>query len=115
MANANSAFSPLAYFSMPKNSFVTNTTITGKQSGAAIDVHVGCAHASTTSSWYQDQTELSTSSSNNEYQSIDGASTGHLRIVDLDQYTNDEYRCVSGNGESTYLGVFLNSGGESFM
>ena len=100
---------------MPKNSFVTNTTITGKQSTASIDVHVGCAHASTTSSWHQDQTELSTSSSNNEYQSIDGTSTGHLRIIDLALYTNDEYRCVSGNGEITYLGVFLNSGSELSM
>ena len=100
---------------MRKNSFVTNTTTTGKASTAAIDAHAACAHASTTSSWHQDQTELSTSSSNNEYQSIDGASTGHFRIVDLSQYTNDEYRCVSGNGEITYLGVFLNNGSESSM
>ena len=94
---------------------MTNTTITGKASAASIDAHVGCAHASSTSSWYQDQTELSTSSSNNEYQSIDSSSMSHLRIIELSQYTNDEYRCVLGNGEITYLGVFLNNGGESSM
>ena len=94
---------------------MTNTTITGKQSGAAIDAHVACAHATSTSSWHQDQTELSTSASNNEYQLIDYFSISHLRIIDLSQYTNDEYCCELGNGEITYLGVFLNSGGELSM
>ena len=114
LVNANPALTPVHYFTMPRNSFVTNQTITGKPSTANIDAHAACTHATSSSSWYQDQTELSTSSSDNEFQFIDAASVSHFRINDLAQYTNDEYRCVSGNGE-IYLGVFLNSGGESSM
>ena len=110
----NPAFTPSAYFTLPKNSFVTDRDITGKPSTASIDAHVACVHSSSNTSWSLDTTPLSTTSTDNVYQFIETIGIeSHLRIVDLAQYSNDEYHCVFNNEEIAYIGMFLNNGSES--
>ena len=112
LSNRNPNFTPTAYFTLPKNSFVTDRNITGRLSTSNVDARVQCVHSSSNTSWSLDTVPLSSSSTDNVFQSIDTAGS-HLVISDLAQYSNDEYQCVLDNGEITYIGMFLNNGSES--
>ena len=113
LSNRNPNFSPTYYFNLRRNSFVTDRDITARLSTSNIDAHIQCIHSSSNTSWYLDTAPLSPNPTDNVWQDIESTGTSHFLIVDLAQYTNDEYRCVLDNGGIAYIGIFINNGSES--